>query len=114
MQESLKDKRFSLKQLFGYVTAACLVSGIGSWIVDVASNPVFPKSTLDQLKQGMTEAEVARVLGKPSHIRQEGQGKPQDAVWVYQWVWNPGYVDIHFDISRHFSRFNDESIAPAR
>jgi hypothetical protein len=113
MQKSRKDKRFSLKQLFGYVTAACLVIGMSAWIVDVVSNPVFPKSTLDQLKQGMTKAEVARILGKPSYIRQEGRGNPQDAVWVYQWGWNPGYVDVHFDSNRRFSRFNDESIERA-
>jgi hypothetical protein len=114
MQESRKKKRFSLKRLFGYVTVACLVVGMGSWIIGTAFNPVFPKSTLDQLKQGMTETEVVRILGKPSHIRQEGQINSQDAVWVYQWGWNPGFVDVYFDSNRRFSSFNDESIEPAR
>jgi hypothetical protein len=95
MQESRKKKRFSLKRLFGYVTVACLVVGMGSWIIGTAFNPVFPKSTLDQLNQ-------------------EGQINSQDAVWVYQWGWNPGFVDVYFDSNRRFSSFNDESIEPAR
>ena len=114
MQESLNDTRFSLKQLFAYVTAACIVIGMGGWLFNLLSLSVFPMSTLSRLKQGMTEAQVIEILGEPSHTRLEGDPKDPSETWVYESAWNPGYVDVYFDDDRLFSSFNDESVEPAR
>jgi hypothetical protein len=114
MQGSSSDINFNLRHLFSFVTVGCLVIGMTSWLFGILSLSVFPKSTLNRLKQGMTETQVIEILGKPAHIRIEGA--PQDATetWVYESAWNPGYVDIHFDSDRLLSSVNDESIEPAR
>jgi hypothetical protein len=114
MQEPLNETRFSLKQLFGYVTATCVIIGMGGWLFDLLSLSVFPISTLNRLRQGMTEAQVTEILGEPSHTRFEGDPQDPSETWVYESAWNPGYVDVYFDDDRLYSSFNDESVEPAR
>ena len=97
------------------MTAVCLLIGMGAWLINAVSGPIFSKERLDALKAGMTENEVRELLGEPNAVYENSDPKyANGATWIYERSMNPGWVEISFDHNHRFSRFNDESVFPAR
>jgi len=85
--------------IIGLLTMFLLCGGAW-WIL----GPVIPAKTLFDLR-GATQADVRRVLGDPTEIR-------EPEVWIYKRQGNPGWVEIAFDASGRVWSINDEQVDP--
>ena len=67
----------------------CLVIALAIFCLWSVESPAVPQQKLLQLREGMTVAEVERVMGKPMKV--------YGSQWVYgsRWKWN--HLKINFD-----------------
>lgn len=78
------------------------VLSIPCLIVYLAGRPAIPYHKLDQLKLGMSRAEVQTILGPSDSIL-------PDKTLIYRRFANPGWMEVYFDQHDKLDHVNDES-----
>jgi SmpA/OmlA family protein len=95
--------RYSLRQLLIIITFIGVSIAFTRFAVIACLGPAIPHATLRQLKVGMPQTEVKKILGSPNVVNDEFN-------WSYRPLANPGWVDVHFNASGGLEWINDESI----
>ena len=68
--------------------------------------PAMPPDKIRQLRVGMTEVDVRRILGSPARLGGH--------LWEYSRWGNAGYVQVTFDANGAVQMINDESVFPPK
>jgi len=94
--------RFNLRSVFGALTIAVFLFGIGLFSFRWALGPVVPQSLLNQLQVGMSTAEVEQVLGKPDHV--------DKGTLVYRKPYSLSFLAVRFDESGRFVNYENDHV----
>lgn len=94
-----------LRTLMLVVTGICLMLGSCIGMYRQVVGPVIPNAKIDQIVEGMSQAEVKRIVGPPTHY-------DPDSSWRYERIFNPGYVQIYFSADGVVDYVNDDSVVP--
>src|SRR5688500_17655057 len=94
--------RFTLRKLLAVTALAAIVFGSVPFL-RTALGPIRSDEVIAQLRPGMGEADVERLLGKPDRVDAYGD-------WMYEKPFNPGWLGIKFDEHRKLLYHDHEPV----
>jgi outer membrane protein assembly factor BamE (lipoprotein component of BamABCDE complex) len=93
--------RFRLPAIFLALTLTALLCFAARWCF----GPIFSNAAIARLKAGMTADEVKQILGPPT-------AQPESNWWVYERIFNPGWLGVYFDENGRLTMVDHEPVFP--
>jgi outer membrane protein assembly factor BamE (lipoprotein component of BamABCDE complex) len=93
--------RFRLPAIFLALTLTALLCFAARW----CAGPIFSRDTIARLKAGMTGDEVKQILGPPT-------AQPESNRWIYERLFNPGFLGAYFDDNGRLTYVDHEPVFP--